>query len=302
MHTKAYLFILVLLLGFLSSSFKSQAQMLSHQALSQLQFKYLQSDFEAALADPAAYLTAQDLSVTERIYLKSKLLSKLALEEKPSVIQQHWVEEQLNSTQVLLTPDSHHPEQSLVITNIKNAAKMVDAHWQAYAKKRLFEQRWDTGSWSWDEYFSESNRASDMAISLWLDELSEQDTQLLAKSYLSEGLEIDGKDNRLISLLYQKIGKPELLDALWNRDVDVYSHKILRDISGKSENIAHLIRATAQPKLSSQALFSLMKEHSDNPQAQVFIQESLQDNELSDISIATLSVLGDEQFQTKTVE
>jgi hypothetical protein len=280
-------------------SVDTKAATISIKDFVQLQDQYRNVSLSPYIQNPAAYVDENSHSAEENIYLSHLILNQLALVKSPTLVQRAWREAQSKSTRILSMPSTEHVNQSLIVVHIANAANMVDRHWQAYEVQNEFKQRWESGGWSWAEYFLEQSSVKRMAMVFWLDDLSDSEVQLLAESYLEEGLQYDLGNNRQLSLLLKRAPSTELFSVLWQRPSDAYSHHVLKGIIDEGENVEEIILATQNPKLSSQALFSLVKTHSDQTNVQSFLREAIESEKLSSATLGTLRLLGDDRFRSQ---
>lgn len=293
----------LLLMGVLSglASTLVMAETISVESLAQIQVKHQRHSWQASLNNPTVYFEENNHSLEERIYLRVLMLNRLALVREPTTEQREWIKAQHQNTDTLSVRSIEHNDQLTVVAHVANAANMVDMHWQAYSKQKEYKQSWEAGTWLWKTYFRDQSRVTQMAMTFWLDELSDSNVQLFAESYLEEGIQHDLDSNRQLSLLIGRTQSTDLLSALWQRPSDAYSHRVLNSIINEGENIDDIIKATQNPKLSSQALLSLVKNHSDVSRVQSFLREAIESKQLSSATLGVLGLLGDDRFRRQLV-
>ncbi len=290
------LIIIVLAAG---SNSAALAKTISAEQFAHIQTQYRELSLVDAINDPAAYIDRNSETSESYIYLSSLILNKLVLIKEPTQIQREWLQEQALSQLTLSVPSFEHTNHNIVVTHIAHMASMVEMHWQAYDMVNAFKQRWELGIWSWSQYFREGDKVPQMAMAFWLDEMSDSGAQLFVDSYLNEGLKYDVDSNRQLSLLINKTQSPALYKALWQRKSDPYSHRALRSLIEQGEHVDQIINAAQNTSLSSQAMFSLMKSHSDRLEVQAFVRDAIENKSLSSMTVATLGLLNDGRFKSE---
>ena len=295
----AALFICALSVAFANGV--TQAVTLSTESFAQIQAKYEGLNIGVFIDYPASFVDENSSTPEERIYLESMVINRLALFKEPTLEQKEWINEQRSSQQSLSIPSSEHVNQLIMIANVANSANMVHMHWQAYEMQKEMQQRWESGSWSWEVYFRDQSFVSKMAMTFWVEDMPDPNALLLGESYIQLGLSYDVNDNRQLSLLINKTQLPKLYSVLWQRQSNIYSHHVLKNIIDEGENVRQIINATQNPALSSQALFSLVKDHSNETEVQSFIRKAIENEQLSSAVVATLSLLSDDGFKNQLI-
>lgn len=240
-----------------------------------------------------------ELSANQSIWLKQQWLSRLATLTHPSAEQQAWLEKQIVSQEALTIANPDHPTQLLSVINIAQQAKTSQQHWEINQQVRLFEKRWGTHEWRWQDVISPKNILVQKAFKQWISGAEETVAGQVARGYLTL---LEGpmqSDNRLLALLAEYSKSGELYAHLWQNNADEYTYQALAKLPAVFEEsavIEQVVKANTNRKLQSQALFLLAERYSHDRKAQQTLLAALDDPEAKWLTAAVLNKISDQDF------
>ncbi len=281
------------------------------EPLSQTQWQLLQQNLAPQLSKLDWQLGVDDIDrqindlapehATALTYLAIKQLSH---NTSLTQTQKQWLEGLIGREQSIYIQNAEHPRSPILVTDIARQAQATVETIEINGWTQTLAKKWQQGGIQWADFLT-PNTPEYHGLVNWLSGLDFAQLSSVALVILRQIEQVDLADNRLLYLLLAKGPQLSVLDSLWQRPVDRYTHKVLQSMSQWQDPVLALEQlqiAFSKSPLQSQVLMILAKDFSDEANAQQILRKSLQKPKLQWMTVALLPQVKNVPFRNQLAQ